>query len=119
MNNETYIDFCFVREVSGHFSEKIDEMLKVLFKGLRLNWYLDEKTDGNAEIVIAEVKGMSRFTSEEEACTYLEENAGQEFWEYLQGYKMYIYPASYRINLHVNPEVSKSGMKGCNSCEGH
>jgi hypothetical protein len=54
--------------------------------------------------VVAEVKGMSYWRSEEETLTFLEEHAGEEFWNYLQGYKLFIYPA---------------GMRGCNSCGTH
>lgn len=93
MNNETYLDFCFIREMAGGFAGEIDSILQDLFKGKRLNWYLEEKTANGAEIVVAEVKGMSNWHSEDETIDYLEVNAGESFWEYLQGYKMYIYPA--------------------------
>ena len=32
-------------------------------------------------MVVAEVKGMSRWDSEEETIQFLEEQAGEEFWE--------------------------------------
>lgn len=100
MNSETYLDFCFVRETAGHFASEIHEILTELFKGIRLNWYLDEKTQEGIEIVVAEVKGMSRWNSEEETIQYIEEHAGETFWEYLQGYQMNVYPAK----------------RGCGSC---
>lgn len=103
MNNETYLDFCFIREGSGNFSSEIDSLLTELFKGVRLNWYLEEKTAEGAEIVVAEVKGMSRWGSEEETIQYIEEHAGEKFWDYLQGFKMFIYPAT----------------RGCGSCGAH
>jgi hypothetical protein len=103
MNSETYIDFCFMRSQSDNFSIEIDELLKSTFGKKRLKWYLEEKKFDGAEMVIAEVKGMSDWTSEEESIRYLEENAGDKFWEYLQGYKMFIYPAK----------------RGCNSCGAH
>jgi hypothetical protein len=46
---------------------------------------------------------MSDWFSEEETIQYIEEHAGEKFWEYLQGYKMFIYPV----------------VKGCNSCGTH
>jgi hypothetical protein len=104
MNNETYLDFCFIRAAVGNFSKEIDHQLTKLFEGVRLNWYLEEKGLEGAEIVIAEVKGMSYWRSEEEVLKHLEENADKNFWEYLQGYKLFVYPA---------------GMRGCNSCETH
>lgn len=104
MNNETYLDFCFIRETNGNFAAEVDGMLKQLFVGVKVNWYLEEKTIDEAEMVVAEVKGMSRWSSEEEALQFLEENGSDQFWQYLQGYKMFIYPAK---------------MRGCNSCGTH
>jgi hypothetical protein len=103
MNSETYLDFCFIREQTGEFSADIDELLKNLFGKKRLNWFLEEKTVDGAEMVIAEVKGMSDWATEEETILFIEEHADSKFWEYLQGYKMFIYPVK----------------KGCNSCGTH
>lgn len=103
MNSETYLDFCFIREQTGDFAADIDELLKSMLGKKRLNWFLEEKTIDGAEMVIAEVKGMSDWSSEEETILFLEDHADSKFWEYLQGYKMFIYPAK----------------KGCNSCGTH
>ncbi|MEH7112381.1 hypothetical protein V7124_08355 [Neobacillus niacini] len=103
MISETYLDFCFIREQSGEFTLEIDELLKNTFGKKKLNWYLEEKKIDGADMVIAEVKGMSNWSSEEETLLFLEENADAKFWEYLQGYKMFIYPVT----------------KGCNSCGTH
>ncbi|MEH7107600.1 hypothetical protein [Bacillus sp. JJ1764] len=54
-------------------------------------------------MVIAEIKGMSNWASEEETIHFIEEHAGEKFWEYLQGYKLFVYPVK----------------KGCNSCGTH
>ena len=104
MNNETYLDFCFVRKTQGNFCKEIDELFSALFTGLYLNWFLEEKIEQGADIVIAEVKGMSEWRSEEETIQFLEDQAGETFWEYLQGYQMFIYPANTR---------------GCYSCGTH
>lgn len=104
MNNETYLDFCFIRESVGNFSFEINEMLKQLFVGVNVDWYLEEKTIDNAEMVVAEVKGMSNWRSEKDALQFLEQHGTAEFWQYLQGYKMFIYPVT---------------MRGCNSCGTH
>lgn len=103
MTSETYIDFCFVRPEAGDFSAEIDELLKNTFEKKRLNWFLEKKSIDGAEMVIAEVKGMSDWSSEEETIQFIEENACDKFWEYLQGYKMFIYPVK----------------RGCNSCGTH
>jgi len=103
MTSETYIDFCFMRAQAGGFAVEIDEILKETFGKKRLNWFLEEKTIEGADMVVAEVKGMSNWNSEDETIQYLEEHAGEKFWEYLQGYKMFIYPAK----------------RGCNSCGSH
>ncbi|UII57689.1 hypothetical protein LS684_09825 [Cytobacillus spongiae] len=103
MNSETYLDFVFVRDAADHFASDIHDILTELFKGVRVNWYLEEKRMDGAEIVVAEVKGMSRWQSEEETLAYLEQQGGDDFWSYLQGYKMFIYPAK----------------RGCESCGSH
>lgn len=100
MNSETYLDFCFIRNASGNFKEEIDQLLSKLFKGIRLNWYLDEKIENGIEMIVAEVKGMSRWQSEDETIEFIEGHADESFWEYLQGYKMFIYPEK----------------RGCTSC---
>ena len=55
-------------------------------------------------MVIAQVKGMSKWGSEEETIQFIEEHADETFWEYLLGYQMFIYPAK---------------MGGCSSCGSH
>lgn len=103
MTSETYIDLCFVRPQAGDFSGEIEELLQKLFAKKRLNWYLEEKVVDGAEMVIAEIKGMSTWESEDETIQFIEDHAEDKFWDYLQGYKMFIYPVK----------------KGCNSCGGH
>lgn len=103
MTSETYIDFCFVRPEAGGFTAEINELLKNTFAKKRLNWFLEEKTIDGAEMVVAEIKGMSDWSSEEETIQFIEENADEKFWEYLQGFKMFIYPVK----------------RGCNSCGTH
>jgi hypothetical protein len=103
MTSETYLDFCFMRTESGGFTSEIDELLKETFAKKRLNWFLEEKSIEGTEMVVAEIKGMSDWATEEETIQFLEEHAGDKFWEYLQGYQMYIYPAK----------------RGCNSCGTH
>ncbi|MBN6885170.1 hypothetical protein ACUXCC_000300 [Cytobacillus horneckiae] len=100
MNSETYLDFCFIREASGDFSSEINQILSTLFDGIRLHWYLDEKSDDGMDVVVAEVKGMSKWQSEEETIDFIEEHATQSFWDYLQGFQFIVYPPK----------------RGCGSC---
>ncbi|WMX57874.1 hypothetical protein [Peribacillus sp. R9-11] len=100
MNSETYLDFCFIKEASGNFATEIDKLLSDLFKDVRLNWYLDEKSIDGVDIVVAEVKGMSRWESEEETMEFIENYAKDTFWKYLKGYQMNVYMAK----------------RGCNTC---
>ena len=102
MNNETYLDFCFIRKSAGHFQSEINCLLQELFEGKQLNWYLEEKKENGSDIVIAEVKGMSSWTSQEETFAYLDTKGTAQFWKYLQGYQLHIYPA-----------------KGCGTCGSH
>lgn len=103
MKNETYVDFCFIREAKSHFSYEIDLLLKEIFHSEVLHWYLDEKCEDELEIVVAECKGMSHWDSEEQVLQYLEQHASDSFWRYLQGYQIAIYPYT----------------KGCKSCGTH
>ncbi|WNS78418.1 hypothetical protein RRU94_00125 [Domibacillus sp. DTU_2020_1001157_1_SI_ALB_TIR_016] len=103
MNNETYVDFCFIRNEQGRFKEDINALLHDLFSTKRLHWYLEEKKIDTAEMVIAEIKGMSDWTSEGDLLHYLEEKADERFWTYVQGCQLYIYPF----------------QKGCASCGTH
>lgn len=103
MKNETYLDFCFIREEKGNFSNEIHHLFNNLFSEKRLNWFLDEKIQDGLEIVVAEVKGMSDWESEQDLLHYLEKCAATQFWTYLQGYQLYIYPYK----------------KGCHSCGLH
>ncbi|MCL6571274.1 MAG: hypothetical protein K6T88_06250 [Bacillus sp. (in: Bacteria)] len=103
MTSETYIDFCFMRAETGGFTAEITELLKTTFAKKRLNWFLEEKTIEGVEMVVAEIKGMSNWSTEEETIQFLEEHAEEKFWEYLQGYKLFIYPAK----------------RGCTSCGTH
>ncbi|WP_173917475.1 hypothetical protein [Halobacillus sp. Marseille-Q1614] len=91
--NETYLDFCFIQETTGSLAGDVNNMFKRIFSGQRLNWYMDEKSEDGIEVVVAEVKGMSSWTSVEEVIHHLDENAGEEFWETLQGYQFNVYPA--------------------------
>ncbi|MED4691909.1 hypothetical protein [Peribacillus frigoritolerans] len=103
MNSETYFDFCFVKEATGNFAAEIDKLLSDLFNGFRLNWYLDEKSMNGIDIVVAEVKGMSGWESEEETIEFIENHADARFWKYLQGYQINVY----------------SAKRGCNTCGTH
>ncbi|OCA83355.1 hypothetical protein A8F94_18160 [Bacillus sp. FJAT-27225] len=104
MNSETYIDFIFARKAADSgFSQEIDSLLAELFPSKRISWYLDEKVSEGADVVIAEIKGMSPFQNEDEAIEFIEQRAGDTFWEYLQGYKIFIYP----------------NKRGCGSCGTH
>ncbi|MEY8732333.1 hypothetical protein AB9M92_08755 [Peribacillus frigoritolerans] len=103
MNSETYIDFCFVKVASVNFASEINKLLSDLFNGFRLNWFLDEKSMNGIDIVVAEVKGMSGWKSEEETIEFIENHADDRFWKYLQGYQINVY----------------SAKRGCNTCGTH
>ena len=55
------------------------------------------------DIVVAEVKGMSGWESEEETIEFIENHADDRFWKYLQGYQINVY----------------SAKRGCNTCGTH
>nr|WP_275899524.1 hypothetical protein [Bacillus piscicola] len=70
----------------------VNRFFELLFKHQRLNWYLDTKEQDGAEIVIAELKGMSRWNSEGEVLEHLERAAPADFWKLLQGYQIQVFP---------------------------
>jgi hypothetical protein len=93
MASETYLDFCFVQPVDGSLAKHVHTLFEQIFKDeRRLHWYLDEKEESGAEIVVAEVKGMSRWDSEDEVIEHIEEIAPEPFWTLLQGYQFQVYP---------------------------
>lgn len=100
MNNETLIDFCFIRSICEGFKKEVDELLQSLFMEHHLYWYLDERQDAGAVIIVAELRGISMWESEEEVLNFLEKRGTSQFWEYLQGYQIQVF----------------SDKKGCGSC---
>lgn len=92
MPSETYLDFCFVQKETGTLGHDVESMFQQLFKRERLHWYLDDKQKNGVEIIVAEVKGMSRWISEEQVIDHLEEKATEQFWNHLQGYQLQVLP---------------------------
>ncbi|WP_245831001.1 hypothetical protein [Sediminibacillus massiliensis] len=92
IKSETYLDFCFITEKTGELAVEVKTMFEQLFQNERLHWYLDVKEKIGAEIVVAEVKGMSNWKSEQEVIDYLEEHASEKFWTILQGYQFQVLP---------------------------
>ncbi|MFZ3576981.1 hypothetical protein [Virgibacillus sp. DJP39] len=92
MPSETYLDFCFIQKTTGTLASDVKSMFESVFNRERLHWYLDNKEEDGMEIVVAEVKGMSRWSCEEDVIDHLEENATEQFWETLQGYQLQVLP---------------------------
>ncbi|WP_186576358.1 hypothetical protein [Aquibacillus kalidii] len=90
--SETYLDFCFIQEFTGGLGNKVDKMLDDVFQKQRLKWHLDIKEAEGAEVVVAEVKGMSSWISEQEVIDHLEKEASEDFWTCLQGYQFQVLP---------------------------
>ncbi|MFD1359347.1 hypothetical protein ACFQ4X_15600 [Fictibacillus halophilus] len=93
IKNETLIDLCFIRSVGEGFEKEIDELLQSMFVEQHLYWYLDGKQAEGANIVVAELRGMSTWESEEDVLNFLENQAVPQFWEYLQGYQIQVFAA--------------------------
>jgi hypothetical protein len=101
MNSETYIDFCFIRETEEEpFAGEIERQLQKLFGKSRLRWHIYGRQEENMDIMMVEIKGMSGWQTNEEAETFIKNKADDVFWDYLQGYQMFIFPQT----------------KGCGSC---
>ncbi|MDC3417864.1 hypothetical protein [Aquibacillus salsiterrae] len=90
--SETYLDFCFIRKKNGFLKAEVQSMFERLFHSERLHWYLDIKERDGVEIVVAEVKGMSSWNSENEVIDYLEAHASEDFWTLLHGLQFNVFP---------------------------
>ncbi|MEC5425508.1 hypothetical protein QGM71_18680 [Virgibacillus sp. C22-A2] len=103
MASETYLDFCFVQKSNGSLAEYVQSSFEQLFKHeRRLRWHFDEKQENHAEIIVAEVKGMSRWASAEDLIDYLEEHASEKFWSILQGYQFQVLPVTKGCSTNGN-----------------
>ncbi|MEX2105065.1 MAG: hypothetical protein WD907_07050 [Bacilli bacterium] len=104
--SEFFMYICFIRKQDNStldsFHELIHDMLTDIFAG-KVYWYLDSKTNDDLDIVVAELKGMVAWKTEEEVLDFLEKNSHPEFWEFVNGYHIQVYP-------------NQSGST-CTSCE--
>jgi hypothetical protein len=91
MGSEIVFDLCFVRDQCEDFETRIHDELMVIFEN-KLHWYIDYKCKENLEIVVAEVKGVGSWISEDELLTYIEEKASEQFFIWLQGYHLQLFP---------------------------
>ncbi|MCI3921219.1 hypothetical protein MO973_13360 [Paenibacillus sp. TRM 82003] len=89
------VHLCLIREAAGEgassFEDDVEEELEALFSGLGY-WYTEGKTENEAEVLVAEVKGRDGFADEESALRYLEERGSERFWSWLQGYRIQVEP---------------------------
>jgi hypothetical protein len=101
--NETLIDFCFIREVQGGFKEEVDGWLLNVFGHQLLHWYIEESVRKGAEMVVAEIRGLSTWQTEQEILHELDTKGGALFWNTIQGCRLQVF----------------SAQKGCGGCENH
>jgi hypothetical protein len=90
MRSECCLDFCFVRSHQGNFAEDIDHQLFRLFED-SLYWYLEYKVDNGLDIVVAEVRGLGNWQTENELLDYLDEKGNSLFWEWLKGFRFQVF----------------------------
>ncbi len=99
MISEVFIDFCFIRHPGLQFKSVVEEELKNLFPET-IHWYLDCNEEDEYEMIVAELRGMGRWSTEDEVIQHLHKQATDKFWEWLQGCRIHVYPV----------------RKGCASC---
>ncbi|SFE62926.1 hypothetical protein SAMN04487969_104254 [Paenibacillus algorifonticola] len=89
MKSEFMLDLCFIRkqEQESSFTKSIEALLQQLF-AKKSSWFLEEKHEGELEVVNAAVKGYSDWEKEEEVLLFIEEQAPAEFWDWIQGYRL-------------------------------
>ena len=98
------MDLCFIREhePDHNFDQAVAKQLQSLFIGMG-SWFTEVKQNNDPiDIVVAEVKGMGKWQSEEDVVAYIEKNATPQFMSWLQGY---------RIQLDI-----KEVHEGCSHC---
>ncbi|WP_088104895.1 hypothetical protein [Halalkalibacter urbisdiaboli] len=91
MRSEVVFDLCFIRHQLRDFDKTIHQELLSIF-GNKLKWYLDYKCKNELEIVVAELKGVGSWETEDELISYVENKASQQFFTWLQGYKLQLFP---------------------------
>lgn len=91
MKSEVMLDLCFIREQQGDFDMAIQDELMTIF-GNKLHWYLDAKAGEEIDIVVAEVRGMGPWASEDEIMYFIEGKASDHFFTWLQGYRIQVFP---------------------------
>ncbi|NEW05833.1 hypothetical protein GK047_07350 [Paenibacillus sp. SYP-B3998] len=95
---EFALDLCFIREhTQSPLQTVIDQQLHGLFVG-KGTWYIDHREEEGLDIVVAEVKGLATWETEDDILRYIEESvetdvaSESDCWDYLLAYQVKVSP---------------------------
>ncbi|HUC91676.1 MAG TPA: hypothetical protein VMS09_06530 [Paenibacillus sp.] len=93
MPSEYQFDLCFIRQAddTGFFHAEIERELRRLFDG-EAKWAVDRKRQGELDIAVAEINGLSAIGTEEEWMDAFEARALSDCWQWLNGYRLEVIP---------------------------
>lgn len=94
MPSEFAFDAVFIRETGCsrvRFGETIELELRRMF-GEWASWHAETKREQGLEIAVVEMKGLSPWSSEDEAIEGLESRMESECWDWLNGYRLRVIP---------------------------
>ncbi|CAH1203889.1 hypothetical protein PAECIP111893_02107 [Paenibacillus plantiphilus] len=97
MLNEFIVDLCFIRpqtEQSPPFPT-IESELDLLFStsaASAVPCYVDRKREEGLDIAVAQISGLSTWSSEQDVITYMEAGMERNSLEWLSGYRIQVVP---------------------------
>jgi hypothetical protein len=93
--SEFTMDLCFIREAGTQgepdFKAAVEQEIQKLFAPYA-KWSVTLKKEDAVEIAVAEMKGIGPWQTEDDTLAYVETKAGEQFWEWLQGYRLQVEP---------------------------
>ncbi|MBW7475245.1 hypothetical protein K0T92_10850 [Paenibacillus oenotherae] len=97
MLNEFIVDLCFIRPQTEHGSPfpQMESELNLLFStsaASAVPCYVDRKREEGLDIAVAQVSGLSVWSSEREVIAYMENGMEQASLNWLSGYRVQVIP---------------------------
>lgn len=93
MPSEYMVDLCFIRPQTAAPSPfpELDVQMRTLFSS-GASWFIDRKREEGLDIAIAQVNGLSSWSSEQEVISHMETRMQPESLEWLSGYRIRVIP---------------------------
>ncbi|WP_135556702.1 hypothetical protein [Paenibacillus cymbidii] len=93
MLSEYRVDLCFIRRQTAEASPfpEIETQMRRLFSS-RSSCFIDRKREEGLDIAVAQVNGLSTWSTEQEVILHLEACMEPESFECLSGYRILVTP---------------------------